>query len=616
MTPDSLADAAQSKIQTDSELTARHLEYMKRMVAVESRSFGVNEYPGDRETPTDMRDILQLAGEYLRDVGFQNIRVNEPAPGPVRATPILMAEIRAGDEKPTVLLYAHLDKQPYMDDAQFNKWGGTPPWELRWNEDKTRAYGRGAADDLSGVVAIGMAVDALLRSLGGAPDSLNEDALLRLPCNVKVVFETEEESGSATLIEQILQNREFFSSCDCVIITDVVNPATGVPGLTTSLRGIVQTYVSLKSVGGGQSMDAATALYKMLASLTDGDQSLAVEKIVRADAPVTDEERIGLEKVPTSVAALREMAGLLPEILLTVPEDKVEMLVAQLRKSYANARPGHRVCGGVILGIAGARLGFKLKPGSAGDVLTARLRETIDALNPFRLKVGLNKVSGGEGDEFRLDLIVQSATKDPHSGVNGGPFPVPEMQLAKMIVGIAGAVLTLEEFIEVSDGHPAMKVESLFADQEGAVQLFENKTAKALVEIRLAPGNDEEQAREFLKKHLRANTPQGFTAEFDDDKGGPPWMSGIDHPAFSKMLASLEAGFQTPACLYGCGGSIPFVGKLMDALGEIPPLCIGAYDSDCQMHEPNESLSMKDLLGCARSIAHFISHIEKAFPNS
>ncbi len=614
MTPNSLADAAQSKIQTESEFTAWHLKYMERMVAVESRSFGVNEYPGDLKTPTDMREILELASEYLQAVGFQNVRVNELVAGLERSTPILMAEIRAGDEKPTVLLYAHLDKQPYMDDAQFRKWDGTPPWELRWNADKSRAYGRGAADDLSGVVAVGMAVDALLKSLGGEPNSLNTDAL---PCNFKVVFETEEESGSATLIEQILQNREFFDSCDCVIITDVVNPGTGLPGLTTSLRGIIQTYATVKPVGSGQSIDAATALYKTLSSLTDERQSLAVEKIARSDEPVTDEEREGLARVPTSVGALREMAGLLPETLSTVPEDKVEALVAQLRKSYANARPGHRVCGGVILGIAGARLRFRLKQGADAGALTARLKETLAALNPFRLKVSLDEVvGGGEGDGLQLNLIVQSSTKDPHSGVNGGPFPVPEMQLAKMIVGFADAVPTLGEFIEITDGRPAMQVESLFTDQEGAVRPFEDKSAKALVEIRLAPGNDEERAREYLREHLKANTPQGFVVEFEDDKGGPPWMSGIEHPAFSRMMTSLEAGFQTSACLYGCGGSIPFVGKLMEALGEIPPLCIGAYDSDCQMHEPNESLSMKDLLGCARSIAHFSAHIEKAFPSS
>jgi acetylornithine deacetylase/succinyl-diaminopimelate desuccinylase-like protein len=87
------------------------------------------------------------------------------------------------------------------------------------------------------------------------------------------------------------------------------------------------------------------------------------------------------------------------------------------------------------------------------------------------------------------------------------------------------------------------------------------------------------------------------------------------------MMEALNIGYSstTPgsdpkACLYGCGGSIPFVKKLMTALGNVHPLCIGAYDPDSRMHEPNESLSMVDLLGCARSIAYFLAHIERAFP--
>ena len=41
--------------------------------------------------------------------------------------------------------------------------------------------------------------------------------------------------------------------------------------------------------------------------------------------------------------------------------------------------------------------------------------------------------------------------------------------------------------------------------------------------------------------------------------------TGIDHPAFSLMLESLNVGYDHEPCLYGCGGSIPFVAKLMDA---------------------------------------------------
>ena len=302
---------AREAIQPGSPLVERHLKVMEEMVRIDSRSFNVNEFEGDRTSPTDMQEILELAAEYLKDIGFDFIKINQPPPGPERATPILMAEIQSDPEKPTLLMYAHLDKQPYMDDDQFAKWNGVAPTELRWNEDRTRAYGRGAADDLSGVLAIGMAVDALLKTWDRDPQNPDEDLRTQLPCNVKVIYETEEESGSHSLIKQILQNKEFFTTADGVIITDVVNPDTGVPGLTTSLRGILQMEACMRKASGENKIDEQTALYKVLASLVHEDQSLAVAGIAQADHPVTEEERRGYGLIPTSLEALRSSAGLL-----------------------------------------------------------------------------------------------------------------------------------------------------------------------------------------------------------------------------------------------------------------------------------------------------------------
>jgi len=209
---------ARQMIAPDTNLFLHHMDVMREMVRLDSRSFGVGEYEGDRTEPSDMREILEVAERYLRDIGFDTVRINTPPEGLGRATPILMAALTVDASKPTVLMYAHLDKQPYMDDGRFLKWDGAPPTELRWNADRTRAYGRGAADDLSGVIAIGMAVDAVLKASGGGTAKPPQEARAALPCNIKVIFETEEESGSHSLIEQIMQNRDFFEDADCVII--------------------------------------------------------------------------------------------------------------------------------------------------------------------------------------------------------------------------------------------------------------------------------------------------------------------------------------------------------------------------------------------------------------
>jgi len=608
-----LDDFALNEIRPNSKLVLKHLRVLEEMVRIDSRSFSVNEFEGDRKTPSDMKEILDCASNYLREIGFNEIKINTPPESCINATPILLAEIAVSPNKPTLLFYAHLDKQPYMDDEKFEKWGGIAPTELTWNSDRTRAYGRGAADDLSGVISIGMAIDAILRSVESDPKNLLKDKLQALPCNIKVLYETEEECGSHSLKEQILQNQEFFNDVDCVIITDVINPATGYPGLTTSLRGITQLEVSVDA-NPTASLDSQTALYKLLTTLIREDHSLAVDAIDKADIPVTKEEQTSFSYVPTTVDCLRNSAGLLPETLLTVPADVTSMLEAQLRKSTINARPGHRVAGSIIFGSAGARMHFNSC--SDPEALQSKLLEFFKKTNPFNLKITLRKIEA-DSEGISFDLILTSSTKDPHSGMNGGPFPVAELQLARMVDQLVkndGSLASeIQKACSTSSEKLEVKTQSLFVEKDESAKLFEDPSAKAMVEIRLAPGNHEKKAETALKTYLQEKLPKYYTMKTKFDRGATPWITPITHPVFPIALEALEMGYGRTACIYGCGGSIPFVAKLTEAIPGTQPLCLGPYDPDSRMHEPGESLSMADLLGCTKSILHLIARINKAF---
>ena len=605
MKSESLESLCSEVICPDSELVQKHLKTLEQMVRIDSRSFGVNEFEGDRTTPSDMREILECARDYLLEIGLSEVKINNSR------FPILMAETVVSEEKPTVLFYAHLDKQPYMDDGRFKKWGGTPPTQLRWNEDRSRAYGRGAADDLSGVVSIGMAIDAIFKHVGIKTGENPKEKISQLPCNIKIIYETEEESGSHSLIDQIHENEEFFKGIHCVVITDVVNPAQGKPGLTTSLRGIIQVDVTVGMGSKEMAVDEQTALYKLLATLIREDHSLGIPKISNADRLVTDAEREGYVRVPTSVSALKEAAGLLPNTRLTVSEDVPSMLIAQLRASFANARPGHRVTGSVILGAAGARLTF---PGIRDSKeFKRRLEKILTEKNRYNLELKIEIVS-----PLSIDIILRSSEKDPHSGVNGGPVPVAELQLACMIdelISSDGQWHPQLEEMRTAEETNRVQVQALRVDHDLTSQLFEEKSARSWVEIRLAPGNNEFQAEEALRSHLEKNLSPGFELDIKADKGAPPWMTEIAHPVFPLILNSLEKGFGEKACLYGCGGTIPFVAKLMQALGNVHPLCLGAYDPACRMHEPGESLSMPDLMGCTRAIIYFLLRIDEGYRN-
>ena len=50
-----LVEYAKNEIKPDSNLVLKHLKVLEEMVRIDSRSFSVNEFEGDRKTPSDMK---------------------------------------------------------------------------------------------------------------------------------------------------------------------------------------------------------------------------------------------------------------------------------------------------------------------------------------------------------------------------------------------------------------------------------------------------------------------------------------------------------------------------------------------------------------------------------
>jgi acetylornithine deacetylase/succinyl-diaminopimelate desuccinylase-like protein len=254
---------------TESDLRAAVAAVMPGVRADLERLVAIPGIAFDGFDHSHVEASAEATAALLRDAGLPDVRI-------VRAggQPAVIGRRPAPPGAPTVLLYAHHDVQPIGDASQWE----TEPFVA--TERDGRLYGRGAADDKAGI----MAHVAALRVYG-------DD----LPVGVVLFIEGEEEFGSDSLGQLLSDYRDDLLS-DVIVIADSGNWDIGVPALTTSLRGIVNMFVDLRTLDhavhsgmfGGAVPDALTALVRMLATLHDDAGDVAVAGLHRAESPTLE----------------------------------------------------------------------------------------------------------------------------------------------------------------------------------------------------------------------------------------------------------------------------------------------------------------------------------------
>ncbi|ODT97869.1 MAG: dipeptidase, partial [Pseudonocardia sp. SCN 72-86] len=290
-----------------------------------------------------------------------------------------------------------------------------------------RLYGRGAADDKAGV----MTHLATLRAFGGKP-----------PVGVTLFVEGEEESGSPTLTALLAEHRDLLAA-DVIIIADAANPATDVPALTTTLRGLVDVVVEVSmleqpvhsGVFGGPVGDALTALCKALASLHDDKGEVAVPGLVRTESEAPDMDE----------ATFRSTVGLL---------DGVELLGSGTIPDRTNLKPAIAVLGidaprvadasNVLLPRARAMVSMRLAPGEDALAAQQALSEHLRAHVPWGAHVSI-EAGAGVAEPFALQSTgsAYDAARSAYSRAYGNS--VVEM-------GIGGSIPFIAEFARTFPG--------------------------------------------------------------------------------------------------------------------------------------------------------------------
>ncbi|MDN3025749.1 dipeptidase [Streptomyces sp. S.PB5] len=356
----------------------------------------------DQFPRSESEGAARWVADALTAEGFQDVALLDTPDG----TQSVYGYLPGPAGAKTVLLYAHYDVQPPLDEAGWT----TPPFEL--TERDGRWYGRGAADCKGGVIMHLLALRAL-KANGG------------VPVHVKVIAEGSEEMGTGGL-ERYAEEHPELLEADSIVIGDSGNFRVGLPTVTTTLRGMTMVRVQVDTLQGnlhsgqfgGAAPDALAALIRVLDSLRAEDGSTTVDGLApgasweglqydeeqfRTDAKVLD----GVGLIGSGTVADRIWAR--PAV--TVLGIDCPPVVGATPSVQAGAR---------------ALISLRVPPGVDAAEATKLLQAHLEAHTPWGAQVRTEQV--GQGQPFSADTTSPAYTA--MADAMAVAYPGQEMQYA------------------------------------------------------------------------------------------------------------------------------------------------------------------------------------------
>lgn len=269
-----------------------YLEQNKALYETQLTEFlAIGSVSTDPACADDVKRCANWLADHLKSIGLPTVTIY-PTPG----HPIVYAEdLSAGENAPTVMLYGHYDVQPV---DPLNLWTN-PPFEPVIRDGKI--YARGATDDKGQVFLHVKAIEAIYKTHG------------KLPINIKLLIEGEEEIGSPNLAPFVRENAELLK-CNAVLVSDTSMFAPGEPSIVYGLRGLAYMEINVQGPNrdlhsgsyGGAVQNPLNALATIISKLKDEYGHIKVEGFYDDVLALTEQERAELAALGHSDERLKQ----------------------------------------------------------------------------------------------------------------------------------------------------------------------------------------------------------------------------------------------------------------------------------------------------------------------
>ena len=380
-------------------------------------------------------DVLRAAdwlSTELKRIGMDGVEII-----PTKGHPVVFAEKKVSDNLPTVLVYGHYDVQPA---DPLNLWN-SPPFEPVIKDEKI--WARGSCDDKGQVYMHVKALEAMIAE--GA-----------LTCNVKAIFEGEEEVGSVNLGAFLQSNKEKLGA-DVVLVSDTSIIANDVPSITTGLRGL--SYVEVEVTGpnkdlhsgvyGGAVANPCNILCTMIASLHDENRHITVPGFYDDVDEVPAEERKMMNMAPFNEDDYKK--GLNVDELLG-EKGYTTLERTSIRPTMeVNGMWGGYIGEGaktVLPSKAFAKISMRLVPHQDTEKITELFSNHFKKIAPPYVEVKVTALHGGQPAVTPTDTIeYKAASKAMEKTFGKAPLPqrsggsIPIVALFESILGVKTVLL-------------------------------------------------------------------------------------------------------------------------------------------------------------------------------